>query len=159
MAASTPATRVLENLGISFGEHRYAHDPGVDSYGLEAAHALGLEPDVVFKTLMARLDGDGGELVVAIVPVTEMLNVKALARAAGAKRAVMALVADAERVTGYVAGGISPLGQRKQHRTFLDEYAEICEQIYVSGGQRGFDISVQPGDLASALDAVVAPLT
>lgn len=156
---ATPATRVLEELGIAFDEHRYPHDPGADSYGMEAAELLDLEPDVVFKTLMARLDGDDGELVVAIVPVAEMLNLKALAKAAGAKRASMAAVGDAERVTGYVAGGISPFGQRKPHRTFIDESAEICERVYVSGGQRGFDLSLDPADLVATLDAVVSPLT
>lgn len=119
---------------------------------------LGLDPDVVFKTLMARLDGDRGPLVVAIVPVAAMLDLKALARAAGAKRAAMAAVADAERATGYVAGGISPLGQKRPHATFIDETAEICDRVYVSGGQRGLDISVEPSALIELLDATVAPL-
>ncbi len=156
---ATPATRLLEERRVSFEEHRYPHDPSAASYGMEAAELLDLEPDVVFKTLMARLDGDSGELVVAIVPVAEMLNLKALAKAAGAKRASMAAVADAERVTGYVAGGISPFGQRKTHRTFIDESAEICERIYVSGGQRGFDLSLHPADLVATLNAVISPLT
>ena len=156
---STPATVFLTNAGIDFSEHRYAHDPAAASFGLEAAEVLGLQPDVVFKTLMARLDGNRGLLVVAIVPVNALLNLKSLARAAGVKKATMAEVADAERSSGYVAGGISPFGQRKRLATFVDETAEICDRMYVSGGQRGFDIGIDPADLISALDATVAPLT
>ena len=119
---------------------------------------MGLDPDVVFKTLLARLDGDG-PLVVAIVPVSEMLNLKALAKAAGTKRAAMSSIPDAERSSGYVKGGISPFGQRRPLATFIDETAEICDQIYVSGGQRGFDIGLAPRALIGALDATVAALT
>lgn len=154
----TPATVLLDRLGISYGVHRYAHDPNAESFGMEAAEVLGLEPDIVFKTLMARLEGERGPLVVAIVPVAEKLDLKALARAAGAKRATMAALADAERATGYVAGGISPFGQKRAHPTFIDESAEICERIYVSGGQRGLDISLAPGDLVATLEAVVAAI-
>lgn len=155
----TRATVFLEQHGIAYTEHPYDHDPNAESFGLEAAEVLGLDPDLVFKTLMARLDDDRGELVVAIVPVSELLSLKGLARAAGAKRAKMAAVADAERSSGFVAGGISPFGQRQPRATFLDETAEICDTIYVSGGQRGFDIGVDPGDLIAALSATVAPLT
>jgi len=155
----TPATLFLDQAGISYSEHPYDHDPAAESFGLEAAEVLGLEPDVVFKTLMARLNNDRGPLVVAIVPVTGMLNVKALARTAGAKRAMMAAVADAERSSGYVAGGISPFGQRRQLPTFIDESAEVCDRIYVSGGQRGFDIGLAPTDLITSLAATVGPLT
>ena len=154
----TPATVLLDTLDIPYEIHRYEHDPAVASFGMEAAEVLGLDPDVVFKTLMARLEDDRGELVVAIVPVATMLDLKALARAAGAKRAAMADVADAERATGYIAGGISPFGQKKRHRTFIDETAEICDRIYVSGGQRGLDISLVPDDAIRATDATVAPL-
>lgn len=159
----TPATVLLESEGIAYEVHRYDHDPAAPSYGMEAAELLDLDPDVVFKTLMASLDGDGStgnraELVVAIVPVADMLDLKALARAAGAKRAAMADVAAAERATGFIAGGISPFGQKKRHRTFIDETAEICDRIYVSGGQRGLDISLAPRDLIELLDAGVAPL-
>ncbi len=156
---STPATVFLDSLDIAYSTHPYVHDPDAASFGLEAAELLGLDPNVVFKTLMSRLGDDGGPLVVAIVPVSQRLSLKALAKAAGAKRATMADVADAERSSGYVAGGISPFGQRKQLPTFIDETAEICERIYVSGGQRGFDIGLQPADLIGALNAVVAPLT
>ena len=156
---STPATVFLDAAGISYSEHRYEHSPDASSFGLEAAELLGLEPDLVFKTLMARLDEPRAPLVVAIVPVNELLNLKSLARAAGTKRAAMADVADAERSSGYVAGGISPFGQRKSLQTFIDESAEICERIYVSGGQRGFDIGLHPADLIDALAATVVPLT
>jgi Cys-tRNA(Pro)/Cys-tRNA(Cys) deacylase len=154
----TPATVFLEAQGIDYQPRPYDHDPGADSFGLEAANKLRLDPDVVFKTLMARLEDDQGELVVAIVPVTHQLDLKALARAAGAKRARMAVVAHAERSSGYVAGGISPFGQKRRLRTFIDESAEICETIYVSGGQRGLDIGLSPTDLIEALNVTVAPL-
>lgn len=154
----TPATVFLDDHGIGYRVLPYDHDPGAESYGLEAATKLGVDPDSVFKTLLARLDDDRGPLVVAIVPVTHQLDLKALARAAGAKRARMAAVADAERSTGYVAGGISPFGQRRPLATFIDETAEICEPIYVSGGQRGLDIELSPHDLIASLDATVAPL-
>lgn len=154
----TPATVFLDENEIAYRECGYEHDPSAESYGLEAAEKLGLDPDVVFKTLMARLDDDRGPLVVAIVPVAHQLDLKALARAAGAKRARMAAVADAERSSGYVAGGISPLGQKRRLPTFIDETAEICETIYVSGGRRGLDLGLSPADLIAALDATVAPL-
>jgi len=155
----TPATVFLESQGISYEVCAYDHDPTAESYGMEAAELLGLDPDVVFKTLMARLDDDRGELVVAIVPVAHKLNLKALARAAESKRAKMAAVADAERSSGYVAGGISPFGQKRPLSTFVDETAEICDTIYVSGGQRGLDLGLSPVDLITALNATVAPLT
>lgn len=155
----TPATVFLERNAIDYTEHRYAHDPAAESFGLEAAELLGLEPAVVFKTLLAQLDDKRPSLVVAIIPVNEMLSLKSLARAAGAKRATMAAVSDAERSTGYVAGGISPFGQKRSLPTFIDETAEICDRIYVSGGQRGFDIGLAPNDLIASLDAKVASLT
>ena len=154
----TPATVFLQRTGIAFEAHTYRHDPAAPSFGLEAADKLGLDPDTVFKTLMARLDDDRGELVVAIVPVAHQLDLKALARAANVKRAKMAAIADAERSSGYVAGGISPFGQKRPLATFVDETAEICDTIYVSGGQRGLDLGLAPHDLITALDAVVAPL-
>ena len=153
----TPATVFLDKHGLGYTPMAYDHDPAAESFGLEAAEKLGLDPDVVFKTLMARLEDDG-PLVVAIVPVAAKLNLKALAKAAGAKRAKMAAVADAERSSGYVAGGISPFGQKRRLATFVDETAEICDVMYVSGGQRGLDIGVNPTDLITALDATVAPL-
>jgi len=155
----TPATVALDGLGIEYTEHLYEHDPNTASFGLEAAAELGVDPKLVFKTLMAQLNDDRGPLIVAIVPVDQRLKLKALARSGGSKRAVMAPVEAAERSSGYVRGGISPFGQRRQLPTFLDDSAEGCAQIYVSGGQRGFDIGIAPSDLVRALEASVCPLT
>jgi Cys-tRNA(Pro)/Cys-tRNA(Cys) deacylase len=141
----TPAIDTAKRAQIVFRVHEYTHEPGAASYGLEAAEKLGADPGRVFKTLVAELED--GELVVAIVPVTTSLNLKALAAAHGAKRATMAEMAQAERATGYVAGGISPLGQRKPHRTVLDESAALFETIFVSAGRRGLEIELAPGDL------------
>jgi len=140
----TPATVALVAAGIPFTAHTYAHDPATTNYGLEAATALGLDPDRVFKTLLAEADG---RLVVGIVPVTGMLDLKSLATAVGAKRAQMAEPAVAERKTGYVVGGISPLGQKVALPTVLDETASLWDTIFVSGGRRGFDIELAPADL------------
>lgn len=140
----TPATVALVGAGIPFTAHTYAHDPATTNYGLEAATALGLDPDRVFKTLLAEADG---RLVVGIVPVTGMLDLKSLAVAVGAKRAQMAEPAVAERKTGYVVGGISPLGQKVALPTVLDETASLWDTIFVSGGRRGFDIELAPADL------------
>jgi len=134
----------LVAAGIPFTAHTYAHDPATTNYGLEAAHALGLDPDRVFKTLLAEADG---RLVVGIVPVTGMLDLKSLAAAVGAKRAQMADPAVAERKTGYVVGGISPLGQKTALPTVLDETAALWDTIFVSGGRRGLDIELAPDDL------------
>jgi Cys-tRNA(Pro)/Cys-tRNA(Cys) deacylase len=143
-APGTPATVALTAAGIAFTAHTYAHDPATTNYGLEAATALALDPDRVFKTLLADAEG---RLVVGIVPVTGMLDLKSLAAAVGAKRAVMADPAVAERKTGYVVGGISPIGQKTALPTVLDETAALWETIYVSGGRRGFDIELAPDDL------------
>ena len=131
----------------------YDHDPRSTSYGTEAAEALGADPARVFKTLLASLDG---KLVVGIVPVSGHLDLKALARALGGSKAVMAEVAAAERATGYVAGGISPIGQKRSHPTVLDESALGHETILVSGGRRGFDIELSPRDLVAVTGAVTA---
>ena len=140
---------------MPFTTHTYTHDPATASYGLEAASLLGLPPEQVFKTLLADADGD---LVVAIVPVTGSLDLKALAVALGAKRASMAERAAAERVTGYVVGGISPLGQKRALPTVVDETAELFDTVYVSGGRRGFDLGLAPADLIAATHARVAPI-
>ena len=153
----TPACLALDAAGVSYDVHPYTHDPAASSYGHEAAVALGVEPDQVFKTLMAELDT--GELVVAIVPVSTMLDLKKLASALGSKRAAMATVAKAERSSGYVAGGISPFGQRMPRRTAIDELAFASDAIFVSGGRRGLDISLRPEDLVATLDAVVSPIS
>ena len=133
----------------------YHHDPGAASYGLEAATALGVPPEQVFKTLLAKVDG---RLVVAVVPVSGSLDLKALAAAVGGKRAEMADVADAERSTGYVVGGISPLGQRKQLPTVVDATAASFETVLVSAGRRGLDVSLAPGDLVRLTRATLAPI-
>jgi Cys-tRNA(Pro)/Cys-tRNA(Cys) deacylase len=151
----TPATVALERAGVSFTQHSYGHDPAAPSYGVEAAEQLGLDPAAVLKTLLADVDG---HLVVAIVPVSGQLDLKALASAVGGKRARMAEPAVAERVTGYVVGGISPLGQKKRLPTVVDESAMALESVYVSGGRRGLDLGLAPVDLVRLLDASVAQI-
>lgn len=154
-SGGTPATVALTSAGIPFEVRAYEHDPRATSYGLEAAEALDADPARVFKTLMASLDA---ELVVGIVPVTGQLDLKALARALGGSKAVMADVAAAERATGYVAGGISPVGQKRRHRTVLDASALDHDTILVSGGRRGFDIELAPKDLVAITAAVTATI-
>lgn len=153
--AGTPATAALERAGVDYSVHHYEHDPGATSHGLEAAAALGLPAEQVFKTLLAVADH---ETVVGIVPVTGSLDLKALAAAVGAKKATMADPSDAERLTGYVVGGISPLGQRRRLRTVLDVSADAFDRIYVSGGRRGLDLGLAPADLRRLADAVAAPI-
>ncbi|GAB3035937.1 Cys-tRNA(Pro)/Cys-tRNA(Cys) deacylase [Nocardioides flavus (ex Wang et al. 2016)] len=154
-AGGTPATVALTRAGIAFELRAYEHDPRAESYGMEAAQALGADPTRVFKTLMASLDG---ELVVGIVPVSGHLDLKALARALGGSKAVMADVGAAERATGYVAGGISPIGQRRPHPTVLDASALDHDSILVSGGRRGLDIELAPRDLVAVTGAVTATI-
>lgn len=154
--AGTPAVTALDHAGIAHTLHPYEHDPSSTlGYGLEAAAAIGADPSAVFKTLMARIDG---HLVVAVVPVTGSLDLKALAHAVGAKKAVMAEPADAERATGYVVGGIAPIGQRQPHSTVIDASARDQTTVYVSGGRRGLDIGLSPTDLANFTNAVIAPI-
>ena len=147
----TPATVALARAGIEFRLHEYAHDPRAESYGLEAAEALGLDPARVFKTLMATVDG---RLATAVVPVSGQLDLKALARALGASRAAMADVVVAERATGYVAGGISPVGQRRPHPTVLDSTALDHPSVFVSAGRRGLDLEIAPADLVRITEAI-----
>lgn len=151
----TPATVALTAAGIAFEVRSYEHDPRRASYGTEAAEALGVDPARVFKTLLASLDG---RLVVGIVPVTGQLDLKGLARALGGSKAVMADVAAAERATGYVAGGISPVGQKRAHPTVLDASALEHDTILVSGGRRGFDLELAPADLVAITAAVTATI-
>ena len=153
-AGGTPATVALTRAGIAFEVHPYEHDPRAESFGLEAAEALGVAPERVFKTLFATLDG--GALVVGVVPVTGQLDLKALARAFGGSKAAMADPAAAERATGYVVGGISPVGQKRPHRTVVDESALTHPTIYVSGGRRGLDLELAPADLVAVTGAVTA---
>lgn len=152
---TTPATVTLDELGVAYRPHPYDHDPGAESYGLEAAAALGVEPERVFKTLMADVEGT---LVVAVVPVTARLHLKSLAAAVGRKRAAMADPAAAERRTGYVVGGISPIGQKRAHPTVVDETVELYDTVYVSGGRRGFDLELAPADLIRVTTAAVADI-
>ncbi len=146
----------LEQAGIAYTIHEYERGDDLHHFGREAADALGLDHDHVFKTLVVVADD---ELVVAVVPVSCQLSMKRIASAVGAKRATMCDPALAERSSGYIVGGISPIGQRKQLRTVIDETAELFDTVYVSGGKRGMDIGVAPADLVAVLDAIVAPIT
>lgn len=154
-SGGTPATLALDRAGIAYEVHSYDHDPRAVSFGLEAADALGVDPARVFKTLVASLHD---ELVVAIVPVSGQLDLKALARALGASKAVMADVAAAERATGYVAGGISPIGQKRAHRTVLDSSALDQPTILVSAGRRGLDLEISPADLVAITGAITGQI-
>jgi len=154
-AAPTPAIAALIRAKVAFTLHPYHHDPATTAFGDEVVAALGWEPVRVFKTLVASVDGT---LVVGIVPVAAHLDLKALAAAAGGKKASMAKVADAERSSGYVAGGISPLGQRKALPTVIDSSAERFETIMVSAGKRGLQVEVAPTDLISQCRAKVAAI-
>ena len=151
----TPATVALTAAGIPFTPRAYAHDATVTAYGLEAAAALGVEPERVFKTLLAEADG---RLVVGVIPVSSLLDLKALAGVVGAKRAVMAAPDLAERKTGYVVGGISPIGQKTALPTVVDETALLWETVLVSGGRRGFDLELAPGDLLRATGGVLGDI-
>ena len=154
-SAGTPATVALTRAGVAFTAHAYEHDPRTAAYGLEAAEKLGIDPDRVFKTLLANVDG---ALAVGIVPVAQQLDLKALAQALGGKRAEMADPAVAERRTGYVVGGISPIGQKFALPTVLDESAILCETILVSGGRRGLDLELAPDDLLAITAGRYAPI-
>jgi Cys-tRNA(Pro)/Cys-tRNA(Cys) deacylase len=156
-AKATPATRLAERAGALVAVHAYEHDPRAPSYGLEAAEALGLDPAVVYKTLVCRLS-DGAH-VVAVVPAAERLDLKALATATGAKQAAMADPRDAERLTGYVTGGISPLGQKRRLATFLDASADAHPTIHVSAGRRGLELEMAPGRLLELTGGAYAELT
>ncbi|MBS5838589.1 MAG: Cys-tRNA(Pro) deacylase [Pseudomonas sp.] len=150
----TPALDLLKKVRAEHRIHSYEHDPKVASYGHEAAEKLGLAPAQVFKTLLAS--SEKGELLVAVVPVVGSLDLKALAHAAGVKKAEMADPAAAQRSTGYLLGGISPLGQKKRLRTFIDSSAEGFETIYVSAGRRGLEVELAPSVLAEQTRATFA---
>lgn len=151
----TPATVALAAARIAFTARTYAHDPAAASYGLEAAEALGVEPARVLKTLL--VEGETG-LAVGIVPVDRQLDLKAIATALGVKRVQMAEPRAAERVTGYVVGGISPIGQKRRLPTVLDDSAGAYETVLVSGGRRGLDIELSPADLLAATGGILAPI-
>jgi Cys-tRNA(Pro)/Cys-tRNA(Cys) deacylase len=146
---------LLARLAIAHTVHRYEHDPRHGSYGLEASDALGIAPERVFKTLVAEVDG---VLTVGVVPVAGQLDLKALAAAAGGKKAVMADVAAAERATGYVAGGISPVGQRRRLPVVIDSSALEFPTVFCSGGRRGLEIELAPTDLVRATGARVSAI-
>jgi Cys-tRNA(Pro)/Cys-tRNA(Cys) deacylase len=150
----TPAVNAAREAGIPFTLHEYRHDPRAESYGLEAAEALGVDIARVFKTLVAAPEGKGSW--VAVVPVAGLLDLKALARAAGTKRAAMAYPKAAERATGYVVGGISPLGQRQRLPTVVDASAMAFDTIFVSAGRRGLEIELSPSDLVRLCGGTVA---
>ncbi|MDN4647337.1 Cys-tRNA(Pro) deacylase [Curtobacterium sp. PsM8] len=152
---STPATLALERAGVPFTPHVYEHHESATNFGEEAAAALGLREEQVFKTLVVSVDGD---LAVAIVPVADRLDLKAIAAALGGKKASLADPTLAERRTGYVVGGISPVGQKTRIRTVLDASASDHPTIFVSGGRRGFDIELSPADLARVTEASTAPI-
>ena len=152
----TPATKLLDTAKVAYQLHRYTHDPQAESYGTEAADKLGLEHGRVFKTLLAATET--GELLVAVVPVSEKLNLKALATAAGAKKTAMADPAAAQRSTGYLVGGISPLGQKKRLRTFIDASAANWPSMYISGGRRGLEIELAAADLQQQTSALLCEL-
>ncbi|NQW89204.1 Cys-tRNA(Pro) deacylase [Curtobacterium sp. VKM Ac-2861] len=152
---STPATVALDRAGVSYTPHVYDHHESATNFGEEAAAALGLREEQVFKTLVVSVDG---ALAVAIVPVANRLDLKAIAAAVGGKKATLADPALAEKRTGYVVGGISPVGQKSRIRTVLDESALAYDSIFVSGGRRGFDIEVAPADLARVTDAISAAI-
>ena len=151
----TAATALLEREGIPFTVHTYAHDPKRESYGSEGSEALGVPADRVLKTLVASVDG---ALAVGVLPVSAQLDLKALAALVGGKKAVMADQAAAERATGYVAGGISPIGQRRRLPVVVDASALEFLTVYCSGGRRGLEIELAPADLVRAASAKVAPI-
>lgn len=154
-STGTPATVALQEAGIPFTPHTYEHADTATNFGEEAAALLGLDEDRVFKTLVVQADDS---LVVAVVPVSGRLDLKALAAAVGAKKAALADPALAQRRTGYVVGGISPIGQKIRLVTVIDETADLHDTVYVSGGRRGLDIEIAPDDLRRATGAVTAAI-
>lgn len=153
--AGTPATAALTAAGVEFTVHPYDHDPAAPSYGDEAAEVLGLPPEQVFKTLLVDT---GSGLAVAVVPVAGSLDLKAVASALGVKKVAMADPSAAERATGMVVGGISPVGQKRALPTVVDETAHLFDVVYVSGGRRGLDVGLSPDDLVRLTSATVADI-
>ena len=153
--SGTPATVVLTAAGVPFSQHVYEHDPASRSYGQEAVEALGVRAEQVLKTLLVDT---GTGLAVAVVPVAGLLDLKAMASALGVKRVAMADPAAAQRSSGYVVGGISPVGQKRALPTVVDESAELFDVVYVSGGRRGLDLGLSPTDLVRITDAVLADI-
>ena len=147
----TPCIRLLKKTKTAYALHQYEHDSTCNSYGEEAAQKLGVIQERVFKTLVAL--SDKNEFVVGIVPVSAKLSMKSLAKAVGAKKVAMADAHDVEKITGYVLGGVSPLGQKKRLRTVIDESSKNYETIFVSAGKRGLEVELSAKDLQSLLDA------
>jgi len=152
----TPAINAAKKAKIQYSVHEYAHDPTADSYGLEAADKMGVDPTRVFKTLVTSAGGK--DLVVAILPVSHQLDLKLLAKGVGVKKMTMADIKVVERTTGYVVGGVSPLGQKKRLRTVIDTSAREFETMFVSAGRRGLEIELSPDDLASLTKASFASI-
>ena len=153
MSHSTRATQVLDHAAIPFRLAEYDYDPNADRIGLAAAEAMGVEPERVLKTLMATVDG---KPVCAVIPSDCEVSMKRLAAAFGGKSAAMMKPADAERLTGYHVGGISPFGQKKAVPTVLEELALVFDEVYLNGGQRGLQVIMAPGDIVRALNATAA---
>lgn len=153
----TPGINVAKKAKVSHKVHEYSHEASSESYGLEAAEKLGVSEDRVFKTLVVSLDEK--ELAVGVIPVSSMLSMKLIAKAAGAKKAKMAEQSAVERSTGYVLGGVSPLGQKKRLRTYLDASAKNYPSIYVSAGRRGLEIELSPNDLVKLVNGVYAEIS
>lgn len=155
MSKTTPATLALTKAGVAFATATYDYNPDADRVGLQAAEAMGVSPSIVLKTLMAEVDG---KPVCVVVPSDEEVNMKKLAAAFGGKSAHMMKPADAERLTGYKVGGISPFGQKKLVPTAVEELATLEDEVFINGGQRGLQIRLAPGDLVAALDCTAADL-
>lgn len=153
----TPAIKSLQKAKINFKVHEYSHDPVAESYGLEAAEKMGVDAVRVFKTLVVMLDGK--DYAVGVIPVSDMLSMKQIAKAAGAKKAAMADKTDVERITGYVLGGVSPLGQKKRLKTFIHNSAQDSASIFFSAGRRGLEIELAPQDLKIQTGGQFADLT
>jgi len=152
----TPGINAAKKAKIEYRVHEYDHDPSAESYGGEAAEKLGIAEDRVFKTLVVSFGAK--DLAVAVLPVSTMLNLKQMAKALGVKKAAMADAADVERSTGYVLGGVSPLGQKKRLKTVIDASAREFETIHVSAGRRGLEIELAPNELAKLTNAVFADI-
>ena len=155
---ATPAVAELTRAGVRFTLHAYDHDPGVTHFGDEAAAALGVAPERMFKTLIVTLQGARTTLACAVVPVSAQLDLRVLAQEAGAKRATLADPSTAERSTGYIVGGISPVAQKRPLPTWIDVSAGGWPTVFVSAGRRGLQVELSPGDLASVTSAAIAPI-
>lgn len=155
----TPAVRLLKKNKVPFELHQYKHDPNHESFGLEAVEATGKPAEQVFKTLLFSLDGSSEGLAVAVVPVNKKLNLKLAAKANKLKKAAMADPALAQKITGYLVGGISPLGQKKRLPTFIDQSAETQHTMCISGGKRGLEIEIAPQLLLQQVNGTFVPLT